>query len=85
MSQSAIFAITVFDGKGKNLQMSPTHFCASSNRFRYVTILNFGPPKMRSRLQCNFRNYTVILFDFKIYKSLTFIALSLTVCEKLIF
>ena len=30
--------ITQFDGKRQNRQMSPTHFCASSNRFRYIQI-----------------------------------------------
>ena len=35
-SQSAIFSITPFDGKCQNLQMSPTHFCASSYIFRDI-------------------------------------------------
>ena len=35
-SRSAIITITLFDGKSKNLQMSPTHFCVSSYRFRHI-------------------------------------------------
>ena len=40
-SRSGIFAITPFDGKCQNLQMSHTNFCASSNRLRDVKILKF--------------------------------------------
>ena len=35
-SRSAIFAITSFNGKCQNQQMSLTHFCASSYHFRYI-------------------------------------------------
>ena len=39
MSQSAIFAITPFDGKYQNLQMSLTPFGASSYRYRDIKTL----------------------------------------------
>ena len=35
------FAITSFDGKCQNLQISPTHFCASSYSFRDIKIFPF--------------------------------------------
>ena len=46
---SAIFIIRPFDGKCQNVQMTPTHFCASSYRFRDITILNCWPQKRRLR------------------------------------
>ena len=48
-SRSSIFAITSFDCKCQNLQISPTNFCASSYSFRVNTILNLLPSKSRSR------------------------------------
>ena len=37
----AFFAMTPFDGKCQNLQMSPSPFCASSYRLQEINILNF--------------------------------------------
>ena len=44
MSQRRIFAITPFDGKYQNLQMSPTHFC--SYYFKDIKIVNFDLQKV---------------------------------------
>ena len=47
---SHIFALrsrsAIFDGKCPNLEMSPTHFCATTYRFRDVVFI-FLPPKSR--------------------------------------
>ena len=47
-SRSLIFAITQFDDKFLNLQISSI-FCAISYRCRYLKILNLLPSKSRSR------------------------------------
>ena len=37
-----IVAVTPFEGKCQNLQMTPTHFCASSQHFRDIHIWEVG-------------------------------------------
>ena len=46
LSRSAIIEITPLDGKCQNLQMTPTHFCASSYRIRYINFLTFHLQKV---------------------------------------
>ena len=41
--------MTSFDGRFQNLQMSPTHFCASAFHFRDIKIKKKLPSKSRSR------------------------------------
>ena len=41
--------MTPFDGKWQKLENIPTHFCASSLRFRNINTFNFWPSKSRSR------------------------------------
>ena len=49
--------ITPLDGKFQNLQMSPTHFCASSYRIRYINFLTFDLQKVGQGQRVQFCNY----------------------------
>ena len=48
-SHIAIFEIRPLDGKCEYLQMPPTHFCASSYRFKDIKIVNIWLPNCRTR------------------------------------
>ena len=48
-SQSIIFEITILDARCQNLQISQTHFCASSYCFRYIIFVILLRPKRWSR------------------------------------
>ena len=62
-SHCTIFIMIPFDVKRQNLQMSFTHFCASSYCFRDIKIGNFLPSKSRSRSLC--RIFAVTPIDDK--------------------
>ena len=70
-SWSEIFAITPIDCKCHNLQMTPTHFCASSYLFRDIKISNLLPSKSKSRSQSAIFAITPFHGKFKIYKCLS--------------
>ena len=65
-SRSAIFS--PFDGKCQNLQMSPTHNCTSSYRFRDIEILKFLPPKVGQGHGVQFSQLQHSMANVKIYK-----------------
>ena len=44
--------------------MSPTHFCASSYRFRDIKMLSFTFNQYIKIMECNFRNYTIQFLHF---------------------
>ena len=85
-SNSAIYAITPFDGKYQNLQMSPTNFCASYYHFRYIYIYKFFIFDLQvvgqgHRVQ--FMQLQNSMANVKIYKYLSHIfVLALTIEEK---
>ena len=82
VGQSTIFAITPIDGKCQNLQMSPTHFCATLTVSQIKINKKFGPSKSRSRSRSEI--FTITPFDGKcqICKCLPLIfTLDLTVSE----
>ena len=70
MSRSTISAITSFDGKCQNLQMSP-HFCTTSSMFqRYKNVTYVTSKKQVKVTECNFVNLTlsditILKFDIK--------------------
>ena len=68
-SRSAIFAITLFDGKCQNLRMLSENICASSYRFRDITFFNLLPPKGISRSRSAFSQLHHSMANVKIYKS----------------
>ena len=61
MTRSAIFAITWFDGKYQNLQMSPTNFWAISYHFRQILNILFSISRSRSQSAI----FTIAQFDGK--------------------
>ena len=64
-SQREIFAITAFDGKCQNLQISLTRFYTSSYRFRDIKITHFLPPRSRSILRNGVQFSQLRIFDGK--------------------
>ena len=62
-SRSAIFAITLFNVKCQNIQLSATRFSASSYRFKDITILNIWHPKSWSSWRIVI--FTITPFDGK--------------------
>ena len=69
-SRNAIFEITLFDGKCQILQMTPTHFCASSYRFRDKDLLNFYLEKVGQGYEAQFLQLHRSMANVKIYKCL---------------
>ena len=83
---NAIFAITPFDGKCQNLQMSPKYFWFSSYYFRDITISNFYLKKVDHGHRVQFSQLDHSKINVKIYKSLSHIfALAVTVTDIYIF
>ena len=70
-----------FFGKFQNLEMSPTHFCATSYRFRDLKILNLDLQKVGKGHGVQFcRHHS--MSKVKICKILSYIfALALTISE----
>ena len=67
-SWSAIFSITPFDGKCQNLQICPTHFCASSYHSRDINIKRISPPKVGKGHRVRFSHLHHSMANVEIYQ-----------------
>ena len=79
---NTIFTMTPLDDKCRNLQVSPTHFSASSYSFRYINILIFYLQKVGQGHGVQFWQLQRSMANVRIYKLLpAILALALTVSE----
>ena len=81
-SRSVILSVVKFDGKCKNIQMSPTHFSDSSYSFGDIFFFNLYFQKVGRSNGMQFFKLNRSVANIKIYKCLEHIfALALTVSE----